>query len=414
MKSVGLVGFGVSSKALFDYFSKGDYNIFVHLEKEAPLPSGATGIFGKDYLLCNEDLVFRSPSVRPDKIVSSATPICESTYALSLLDSKKIGVTGSDGKTTTSTLIGLLLEAYGKNVFLGGNIGVPIINSVNKGYEYCVCELSSFQLMDTPPSLDVAIITSITENHLDWHKDINEYICSKKSILEKAKRCVLPYDNELIRSFAPSKGDVAFVSLNDISHLACDKIYLKDNIIYKNSTPILSIDNVLLRGKFNLLNLMLAIGAMPYIDISAIRRVAYTFKGVPHRLELVRELSGVCFYNSSIDTTPSRALATLSAFEKEKTIIILGGYDKNLSYQMLKEGLEGVKCAILLGESKDKIAPHIKRPIFVNNMSEAVGYAYKIAKPGDSVLLSPACASFDMFSSYKERGECFKKLVNLL
>ena len=413
MKSVGLVGFGVSSKALFDYFSKGDYNIFVHLEREEKLPKGATCVFGSDYLTCNEDLVFRSPSVRPDRIRSAVTPICESTYALSLLDSGKIGITGSDGKTTTSTLVSLLLQEYGKSTFLGGNIGVPIISAINKMYEYYVCELSSFQLMDPSPTLDVAIITSITENHLDYHTDMNEYITAKKSILQNAKRCVLPYDSQLIRSFAGGK-NVTFVSLNDISHVKSDKIYIKDGYVFKNDTQLLDVSRVLLRGKFNLLNLMLAIGAMPYIDDEPIQRVAYSFCGVPHRMELVREIDGISFYNSSIDTTPSRTLATLSAFDREKTIIILGGYDKNLSYHCLKEGLENIKCAILLGESKSKIAPYIKRPIFVNNLNEAVAYAYKIARDGDTVLLSPACASFDMYSSYIERGEHFKKAVSLL
>ena len=413
MKSVGLVGFGVSNKGLFDYFSNKGYDIFVHLKEKEQLPTGATGIFGKDYLVCNEDLVFRSPSIRPDRIISNAVPICESTYALSLLDFRKIGITGSDGKTTTATLTSLLLNEYGKSTFLGGNIGTPIINAVGKIYDYCVCELSSFQLMDSPPYLDTAIITSITENHLDYHRDINEYISAKKSILQNAKKCVLPYDDLLTRNMAIIK-DTTFASLNDISHMSGSKVYIKDGYIYKDEVQILDVSRVLLRGKFNLLNLMLAIGAMPYLNIEAIQRVAYSFCGVSHRMELVRELNGVKFYNSSIDTTPSRTLATLSAFDKEKTIIILGGYDKNLSYECLEKGLENIKCAILMGESKSKIAPYIKRPIFVNNLNEAVNYAYKIAKSKDTVLLSPACASFDMYSSYIERGEHFKKAVNLL
>ena len=412
MKTVGLVGFGVSNKALFDYLPKNEYKIFVHLEKEAPLPKGAVGVFGKDYLLCNEDTVFRSPGIRPDKIKSKHTPICESTYALSRLDCKSVGITGSDGKTTTATLVDLLFKAYGFNSFLCGNVGTPVICAPKENLDYATCELSSFQLMDGPVPLDTAIITGITENHLDWHTDMDEYVKCKKSILENARRCVLSYDNEICRSLGNER--TVFASTKDISHLKGDKIYLKNGYVYANNTVVLEKDKVLLRGEFNILNLMLAIGAMPYIDKDAICSVAYTFGGVTHRMELVREICGISFYNSSIDTTPSRTIATLSAFDKSKVTVILGGYDKNLSYAPLKEGLKGIKCAILLGEAKDKIAPYIKRPIFVNSIDEAVNYAYLHSARGDTVILSPACASFDMFSSYKERGECFRRAVNSL
>lgn len=412
MKSIALVGFGVSNKALYEHFLPLGYKINVHLEKEIPLPHGVNGIFGKDYLKCNEDLVFRSPSVRPDSIITSSRVLCESEYSLPRLTGKKICITGSDGKTTTTSLIGCVLDDF--STLVGGNIGTPLASGLGKGYDFVISELSSFQLMDFEPECDVAIITSITPNHLNWHRDMDEYIGVKTRVLKHARARVLCYDYKDLRSLGALYDNVTYFSLSDLSSLKGSRVYLRGEEIYYNSTRVLSKNEILLRGDFNILNVMATIGACaPYVSFNTLVDKIKAFKGVPHRLEFVKMVGDVSFFNSSIDTTPSRTLATLSAFDKSKTVAILGGQDKNLSYECLGEPLKNLRGAVLFGQSKNKILPHIKcRACVVNTLREAVLCAYSLAHRGDSVVLSPACTSFDMFDSYKARGEEFCKIVN--
>lgn len=412
MKSIALVGFGVSNKALFEHFLPLGYKINVHLENEIPLPAGANGAFGKDYLKCDEDLVFRSPSVRPDSIITNSRVLCESEYSLLHLSGKKICITGSDGKTTTTSLIGCVLDGF--STLVGGNIGTPLASGLKGSYDFVISELSSFQLMDFEPECDVAIITSITPNHLNWHKSMNEYINAKASILKRAKNRVLCYDYTELRSLGALYDNVTYFSLLDLSSHRGNKVYLRGEEIYYNSTRVLNKNEILLRGDFNILNVMATIGACaPYVSFNTLVNKIKAFRGVAHRLEFVKTVGDVSFFNSSIDTTPSRTLATLSAFDKSKVVVILGGQDKCLSYECLQEPLKNLRGAVIFGQSKNKILPHIKcKAYVVNTLKEAVLCAYSIAQGGDSVVLSPACTSFDMFDSYKARGNEFCKIVN--
>lgn len=405
---VGLVGFGVSNKAIYEHF-KDTCNITIHNENKISVPNGAKAIFGDGYLRCNEDIVFRSPVIRPDKIKTHSPVFCEATYALNKLTGTKICITGSDGKTTTSSLIYEILKH--KNAYLGGNIGKPLISALEGGYDFIVSELSSFQLIDSSPKCDAAIITGITENHLNWHRDMDEYIRAKENLLKNAKRIILNYDNEALRKIGKKYGNVCYFSLNH----PCDA-YIKDGCFCLKGKKLFATDKIKLMGKFNLLNALASmLATYEYASLEELENAICNFNGVASRLEFVRELKGIKFYNSSVDSTPSRTIATLSCFDKGKCVVILGGSDKNLSYDALRNHLSTV---ILLGENKHKILAslnnYVDKIYIVNDLKEAVTLGYNLCKSGDSLLLSPASASFDMFSSYKERGELFKKYVNKL
>ena len=412
-KSIGLVGFGASSKALALHFLPLGYNITIHSYEPIALPSGASGCFGENYLVCNEDIVFRSPSVRPDMIKATGRVLCESEYALSQLGGVKICITGSDGKTTTSTLIHKALCTE-HNAFLGGNIGIPLTNAIGKNYDFIVSELSSFQLMDYAPTCDVAVITNITPNHLNWHKSMDEYKSAKESVLKNARHRVLCYDSMPVRALASKYKSVSLFSLSDLSGLGYEGAYLKNEYIYLNDTRLISKNELSVMGDFNLLNVMAcACATQSYVSRCNLIQAIREFKGVTHRCELVKKINGISLYNSSIDTTPSRTIATLSAFDKSKTIVILGGQDKGVSFEPLKSALASLRGAIVFGQSKDKILPHLKcKSYVVNTLKEAVLCALSIARVGDFIVLSPACTSFDMFKDYKERGETFCKIAN--
>lgn len=416
MKRVGLVGFGVSNQALCTHFLGLGYEVYVHLPDKRVLPSNVHGVFGEDYLSCPEELVFRSPAIRPDRIRAHSKIMCESDYSLSLLKMPKICVSGSDGKTTTCSLIYEVLSME-HHAFLGGNIGNVLFNAFNKDYEFAVCELSSFQLFDFAPECEIGVLTGITENHLDWHKSMSEYALCKENVLKNARHRVLCYDNPYTREIAKKYSDATLYSLSDLSHLGKSHVYLKGDYIYRGSEKIISKNEILLRGDFNLLNIMACIATTyPYVKKESLVRAISSFKGVAHRLEPVKAIRGVSFFDSSIDTTPSRTLATLSAFDNSKVVVILGGSDKNLSYEAFAHSLCSLRGAIVLGENKGKLLPNLKckHVRAVNTLYEAVLSAFDIAREGDSIILSPASASFDMFSSYKERGAEFCKIVNNL
>ncbi len=413
---ISLIGYGVSNRALCNYFlGKGIYPT-VRSPRECALPKGVGGIFGDGYLHTTEKTVFRSPGVRPDLIKGECEIYTEIGYALEKASSFKIGVTGSDGKTTTSTLIYRMLMEGGKNAFLGGNVGSPLIGIAEKvcRSDYVVVELSSFQLFDCAPSLDIAAVTNITENHLDWHKDMDEYISAKKNILKNAKRAVLNYDDPTVRGFGCEK--TTYFSLQDCTaklNSSFDFVHIVNGQVCYNERTLFPVSEVCLHGEFNVQNVLCAIGCVyPIVGDYPIYRVAREFCGVDNRMQTVDTVNGVAFVDSAIDSTPSRTVKTLSAFPLNRVACILGGYDKNLSYECLGSTLDKVKTVVLCGENKDKISACVKRhTIKVNTLKEAVLAAYKSANHGDFVILSPASASFDMFKNYKEKANCFKELV---
>ena len=375
-------------------------------------------VVGKSYLDTREDIVFRSPGVNPKLIRGGGRVYTEVGYALEMAKCKKIGVTGSDGKTTTVTLIHQMLRAGGKGAYLCGNIGYPAIDAaaVACSEDYMVAELSSFQLMDMAPCLDVAAVTNISQNHLDWHADMDEYICAKKNIVKNASLAVLNYDDFVVRSFEAEKK--IYFSLGDRRDLVLkgqDFVHVVHGNVCYNECVLFPVSHVKLRGEYNLQNVLCAIGCTHgIVDGQSCHRVAKEFCGVGFRGECVGVKNGVAFINSAIDTTPTRTKNTLSAFDITKVIAILGGYDKNLDYSCLKEALAGAKAVILCGENREKIGAAVKRRVInVNTLNEAVDVAKSLASQGDFVILTPASASFDMFKDYKEKGRCFTSACDL-
>ncbi|MGM9647997.1 MAG: UDP-N-acetylmuramoyl-L-alanine--D-glutamate ligase [Eubacteriales bacterium] len=382
------------------------------------------------------DVIFKSPGIRPDVagIVRAVEQGAELTSEMQLFfeycPCHTIAITGSDGKTTTTTLISKILEADGKRVFLGGNIGAPLLPRIYEmtPEDYAVAELSSFQLQVMTRSPEVAVITNITPNHLNWHIDMEEYIEAKANILrfqKEGSRAVLSYDNDVTRSLAPRViGDVTFVSTAckpDVPSAA----YEENGIVYLDGKRIMERSAILLPGRHNLENYLSATAALKgLVSPASIEKVARTFGGVEHRCELVRTLHGVRYYNSSIDSSPTRTMAALSNFP-EKVIAICGGYDKHIPYEPLGTPLcERAKVVLLTGATAQKIkaavlaspayAPDHPALVDCADLADAVEKAHAIATEGDVVLLSPASASFDSFKNFEERGKFFKAKVNEL
>ncbi len=341
-------------------------------------------------------------------------------------------VTGSDGKTTTTTLIAEMLKAEGKTVHIGGNIGRPLMPEIEniKPEDFVVAELSSFQLISMRKSPDVAVVTNVAPNHLDVHKDMDEYVEAKKNIIlhqNAFSRSVLNRDNEITRSF---RKDVRGQSLGfSMNRQLNNGAWLSDDgmlhMAYRGmDVPLLHRDEIKIICDHNVENYLAAITAVwGYVGVESICKVAREFGGVEHRIELVRELNGVRYYNDSIASSPSRTIAGLKAF-KQKVILIAGGYDKQIPFEPLAPYIcEKVKKLYLCGATADKIeqvvrdyegyngCPEIVR---VENIEQAVIDANKTADYGDIVTLSPACASFDCFPNFAARGNHFKDVVNKL
>ena len=422
--TASLIGYGVSNRAALCYFTKNGIHPTVRCEKPCDLPLGTSGIFGDGYLLTNEDLIIRSPSVRPDKISGHGYITTEASFALSLAKSKKIGITGSDGKSTTSTLIFMMLEKSGK-AYLCGNIGKPVIDFAPCAEEnsFIVAELSSFQLMDFTASLNTCVVTNITENHLDWHTSMGEYIDAKKNIVLNSLGAVLNYDDLTVREFAfcKSAGNITYFSLKEAKkpEECAHFVTVEGGYLCYDGAKVIKTDEIRLKGEFNLMNAMAAVGAVfEYVQTDDIKDVLSSFEGVLSRMQFVGKAGGVSFFDSSIDSTPSRTAATVSAFDRARTVIILGGYDKNLTYDILGEALCGIKAIVICGENREKIYKAVfgmcNSITVTQSFDEAVTQAFSKAECGDSVLLSPASASFDMFENYRARSLRFCKIVSEL
>ena len=345
-----------------------------------------------------------------------------------------IGLTGTNGKTTTTTLISKFYEAAGRKVHLGGNIGaalLPMLPEV-RPEDVAVVELSSFQLISMHQSPKIAVVTNVTPNHLDHHKDMQEYIDAKRNILlyqNPPCRAVLGYENEISRSMQKDcKGrQVWFTRLHDTDNGAF--LRKEDNMLCMAEdgvvTPFLAQKDIKLRGLHNIENLLAAAAAVwGEVPVEAIQKVGSTFTGVEHRIEPVRTLDGVLYYNDSIGTSPTRTIAGLRSFD-QKVILIAGGYDKHIPYEPLApEIVAHVKDLVLMGATGPRIEKALREdpgfneaalPIqHADNMQHAVELARAAAKPGDIIILSPASASFDLYPNFEVRGREFKNIVNAL
>ena len=332
-----------------------------------------------------------------------------------------IAVTGSDGKTTTTTLIAHLLTAAGKRVWVGGNIGTPLLDRIPEmsDADIAVVELSSFQLMDMTRSPHVAVVTNLAPNHLDVHKDMEEYVEAKKNIFRfqgKEDILILNADNEITNSFTGNGITYRF------SRQGKARVCLEGDVICRDGEPVLDVKDILIPGVHNIENYMAAILAVEgLVEDEKIRQVATVFGGVEHRIELVRIKDGVRFYNDSIASSPSRTIAGLKSFP-EKVILIAGGYDKHIPYDVLGPYIcRHVKKLFLGGDTGPLIREAVVNcPEYDPNELEivdcffferAVRAAAAAAKCGDVVLMSPASAAFDQFKNFMVRGAVFKKIV---
>ena len=371
------------------------------------------------------DLVFRTPGMHPGNpaIVALKEQGAEITSEMEVFfevcPCTKIAVTGSDGKTTTTTLVSEMLKAAGHKVWLGGNIGTPLLPLVRqmKETDFAVVELSSFQLMDMRSSPHVALITNLAPNHLDIHKDMEEYVEAKKNIYRfqsDADILVVNADNEIT---APLQGPGM---THAFSRAGKDvRVRLENGIIYRDGIPVLEKADILLPGEHNVENYMAAIAVVEgLVEDETIRSVAKTFGGVAHRIELVRVKDGVRYYNDSIASSPSRTMAGLRSFP-EKVILIAGGYDKHIPYDVLgPEICTHVKKLFLCGATAPQIRAAVEncsmdKPEMTDcgKFEAAVKAAAAAAEEGDVVLMSPASASFDEFKNFAVRGDFFKKLI---
>lgn len=446
-RKVAIVGLGVSNLPLMEYLYEKKANVTVFDERDIDSISkdimdkittyGFGFHFGEDALknLKGFNVIFRSPSCLPtrkelvDEANNGAIVTTEVELLMKMCPCKIVGVTGSDGKTTTTSLINAILKKAGYNTFLGGNIGTPLFTKLSdmKPEDILVLELSSFQLMGMEISPDIAVITNITPNHLNIHKDYEEYIEAKKNIFKYQDEkgvLVLNYDNEITRNCEKeANGKVIFFS----SKNKLDNGYIVDEDVIKECEDkirkhILNVEDVILRGNHNYQNIATAIAATSsLVDIDTIVEAVKEFKPVEHRIEFIRELDGVKWYNDSASSSPSRTLSGINAF-KEDIILIAGGYDKNLDYTPLaKPIIEKVKSLILIGQTSGKIFDAVKLELEKENkeidihmcesLEETIKLAKKVAKPGQVVLFSPASASFDMFKNFADRGNQFKELV---
>ena len=447
-KKIALCGIGVSNTPLIMSFLEKGARVFAcdrrTREQIGELAdrleaAGAELKLGEGYLDDLEvDIIFRTPGMSfnlPELESARKKGIAvtsEMEVFFDLCPATIFAVTGSDGKTTTTTLIAKMLETQGKTVYVGGNIGNPLLPEIEKikPEDFVVVELSSFQLISMRKSPDVAVVTNVAPNHLDVHKDMDEYVQAKKNVLlhqNAFSRTVLNYDNETTNDFrkdvrGQSLGFSMERQVKNGAWLASDGML---HMAYRGiDAPVMHKSEIAILGDHNVQNYLAAISAVwGYVGADEIRQVARQFKGVEHRIEFVREVNGVKYYNDSIASSPTRTIAGLKAFDR-KVILLAGGYDKHIPFEpMAPYVIDKVKLLLLSGPTADKIEQCIVNDPYYNgspeiirikDIDEGVKIAHERAVEGDIVTLSPACASFDAFPNFAARGNHFKKLVENL
>ena len=451
-KKVAFIGAGVSHKRCIEQFVELGAQVTLCDQKKSLEDFGAYAdtlrrlhvrlSLGEHYTdgFAGQDIIMRTPGYEYYKpelqaALQAGTKVTsEVELFFELCPCEIVAVTGSDGKTTTTTLISKMFEAAGRKVFLGGNIGAALLPQLADvtPEAVAVVELSSFQLISMRVSPKVAVVTNVTPNHLDHHKDMQEYIDAKRNILlwqVPPCRAVLGFENEISRGMQKDcKGEqVWFTRLHDTDKGA----FLResdDTLCYAENgvvTPILPRAEVKLRGLHNVENLLAAIAAVwGRVPVEAMRQVGSTFTGVEHRIEPVRTLDGVTYYNDSIASSPTRTIAGLRSFN-QKIILIAGGYDKKIPYEPLApEILAHVKTLVLMGATGPRIEAAVRgcagfdesalTILHADSMQHAVELARGAAQPGDVVSLSPASASFDLYPNFEVRGRDYKNIVNNL
>lgn len=445
-KTVAIIGIGVSNTPLLELLLTEGIRVTAcdkrsreqmgeqaeHLEQ-----LGCELHLGADYLKdLDADVIFRTPGLRPDVpeiaacVDRGAVLTSEMEVFFEVCPCTIIAVTGSDGKTTTTTIIAELLKAAGKRVWVGGNIGHPLLCEADGmlATDYAVLELSSFQLMTMKHSPHIAVVTNLAPNHLDVHRDMAEYVAAKENIFRHQSGedvAVFNADNDITAEQsrrAPGRARL-FSRQGEVA----DGVFLRgEDIVCRSGgheRVVMTTGDIKIPGVHNVENYMAAIAAVDgLVPDEVIRRFAREFGGVEHRIELVRTYRGVRYYNDSIASSPSRTIAGLRSF-REKVILIAGGYDKHIPFDVLgPEIVEHVKLLVLCGATADKIRAAVEnapgyepgKPEIrdVTPFTAAVEAARDRAQPGDVVTLSPACAAFDQFKNFAERGKFFKSIVN--
>lgn len=449
-KKVAFIGVGVTNTDIIRLFLKKGIGVTLLDKKQTEQlgdiynelnNAGVSFRLGESYLdnLSDFDVIFRSPGMyfnHPKLIEARKNGVAVTTEMevfFELCPCKIYAVTGSDGKTTTTSVITEFLSASGITVHKGGNIGralLPIIEDI-KETDAAVVELSSFQLLSMRQSPDVAVITNIAPNHLDVHGTMDEYIAAKVNLIAHQNafsRTVLNQDNELTNNLSSQvRGTLVKFSRKTVPERGA---FLREDgmLCYNdmgNVTPVVHMDDIRIPGLHNVENYLTAISAVwGEVSVDTIKDVAKNFGGVEHRIEFVRELNGVKWYNDSIATSPTRVLAGLNSF-RQKLIVIMGGYDKKIPFEPMAETVcEKVKVMILMGITAPKIEAAVTgcaaysndHPVILHadSMEDAVEKANAIAENGDIVTLSPACASFDLYPNFEVRGNHYKRLVKEL
>lgn len=428
---IAILGYDVEGRASYDYFAAQGHELTIcDQNPELVTPPDAVTVLGKHYLddLNRFDLLVRTAGL-PPKLILEKNPGVADKITTQLNEFLRvcptrniIGVTGTKGKGTTSTLISMMLEAAGKTVHLGGNIGVapftflPELNPES----WVVLELSSFQLIDLKVPIHIAVCLMVVPEHLDWHVNTEEYIQAKSQLFANqmpGDAAIYFAKNEISQQIAATgKGQ-------KIPFYAAPGAVVDNEAISINGQIICKTDELKLLGNHNWQNACAAVTAVWQIDkdITAMRSVLTSFSGLPHRLELVGEFNGVFYYDDSFGTTPETAIVAIQAF-KDPKVVILGGSDKGASYDQLAKVVakSNVRAALLIGNEADRIQNALQAQGFTNfmpggnGMPEIVNTARSVSQPGYIVVLSPGCASFDMFKNYKQRGEKFTSAVQAL
>ena len=450
--TVSVVGLGISNRPLVDFLLEKGAHVTARDVKprealgalvDAWEAKGVRLLCGEGYLEdLDEEIIFRAPGIRPDipafarALENGAILTSEMELFLDLTPAPVLGITGSDGKTTTTTLTGLFLEEECRRtgrgrVFVGGNIGTPLLPLVEEmtKEDFVVVELSSFQLQTMKRSPERAAMTNISVNHLNWHTDMEEYVEAKTNIYRHSPNSLFVTNgqNETTKELAAECGRDVTLFFGEGEGYGKKRVFLRDGVICLGDgnavNELLPVEKILLPGKHNVENYMTAIALTEgLVSRESILAVATTFKGVKHRLEVIDEIDGVTYYNSSIDSTPTRTAAALSALAPQRPVVICGGYDKKTPYEPLAESLcRHAKAVVLTGASAPLIRAALEKtdavktgalPVYADgDFEKAIHLAKSAAEKGDIVLLSPACASFDAFANFEERGERFRQIV---
>ena len=441
-KNVTVIGIGISNLPLIKYLvSLGASVTACDKRGKEDLGSNYTDLadlgvkfnLGEDYLKnIDGEIIFKTPGMRYDvkELMEArergAVVTSEMEVFFDVCPSHMIAITGSDGKTTTTTLVNKMMTKAGYKTWLGGNIGNPLLTQTEemKADDWVILELSSFQLHTMRKSPEIAVITNISPNHLDMHKDYQEYIDAKKNIMlyqNENNILVVNADNEVTSKIGKeAKGTLKCFSRNKTNA----DFYLDNDFIMCRGEQVLNINEISVPGMHNVENYMAAMAAVEgLVGYDAIREVAKEFQGVEHRIEFIREINGAKYYNSSIDSSPNRTINTLRVFEGKPVILISGGKDKGIPYDEIGEPIvNGVKTLILIGQTAPKIYEAVKKELEVHNkkldihmcetFEQSMDLAKRVAKTEQVVLFSPASTSFDMFKDMYDRGDRFKEIVN--